>query len=104
MWTAIANRFQLPIGGSGQLRLQVPQGMANATINLTFNDPPAGIGIANISQTGNTLQVLLKADVKTSRGIAGNLILEASTKNGAGKPSPPETLPAVPFEVVSQHP
>ena len=72
IWIAEANRLKLPIGGSGQLRLQAPQGMANASINLTLNDPPAGIVIANISQSGNTLQVLLQADAKTTRDLAGN--------------------------------
>jgi hypothetical protein len=109
IWSAVGNRLQLPVGGSVLLRLPVPAGQKENQIQLTLNDPPEGIAIANVSQSGGYLQIRLSADQKLKPGLAGNLIVEATalkpadTSHPQAKPQRPFSLgflPAIPFEVV----
>jgi hypothetical protein len=109
LWSAMENRLRLPIGGTVLLRLALPPGQAGNQIQLALNDPPDGIGIADVSQAGGFLMVRFSADRKVKPGLAGNLIVEASAikPSGASDPQPKNRrpvplgfLPAIPFELV----
>jgi hypothetical protein len=109
LWSAVENRLQLPIGGSVLLRLELPPGQRGNQIQLALSDPPDGISIADVSQTGEVLQVHFSTDAKIKPALAGNLIVEASALKPAGasnpqaKPQRPVALgflPAIPFDVV----
>lgn len=111
LWSVFENRLQIPVGGTAQLRLTLPPGQAGNQIQLELSDPPDGIGIADVSQTGGFLTVRLSADRKVKPGLAGNLIVEASAirPSGASDPQPKNKrpvalgiLPAIPFEVVQR--
>jgi hypothetical protein len=109
LWSEFERRLQIPIGKTVQLRLAMPPGQAANQIQLALSDPPDGIGIADVSQTGGFLTIRFSADSKVKPGLAGNLIVEASAlkptaaSNPQAKPPRPMalgTLPAIPFEVV----
>jgi hypothetical protein len=109
MWSAFENRLQIPVGGAALLRLAMPPGQAANQIDLALSDPPDGIGIADVSQSGGFLQLRVTADRKVKPGLAGNLIAEASAikpssdANLQSKNKRPVSLgilPAIPFEVV----
>jgi hypothetical protein len=100
LWTATANRIAIPAGGTAQYQFEIPKGLADSAIKLALNNPPDGIGIANVKQTGTTVQLTLRADAKTKPGLAGNLIVDASAAKNGNKPYSLDTLPAIPFTVV----
>jgi hypothetical protein len=109
MWSAFENRLQIPVGGAALLRLAMPPGQAANQIDLVLSDPPDGIGIKDVSQSGGFLQLRVTADRKVKPGLAGNLIAEASAikpssdANLQSKNKRPVSLgilPAIPFEVV----
>jgi hypothetical protein len=111
LWSAIDNRLRLPVGATATLRLAVPPGQAGNQIQLTLSDPPDGIAIANVSQASGFLTVRFSADRKAKPGLAGNLIVEASSIKPSTDASPQSKnkrpaalglLPAIPFEVVPQ--
>jgi hypothetical protein len=109
LWSTIENRLRLPVGGTALLRLALPPGQAGNQIQLALSDPPEGIGIADVSQAGGFLAVRFRTDGKVKAGLAGNLIVEASSLKPSGasdpqpknrRPVPLGILPAIPFEVV----
>jgi hypothetical protein len=109
MWSAFENRLQIPVGGSAPLRLAIPPGQAANQIDLTLSDPPDGIGITDVTQSGGFLQLRVTADRKVKPGLAGNLIVEASALKPPSSTDPPAKinrpvplgiLPAIPFEVI----
>lgn len=111
LWNTIENRLRLPVGGTVLLRIALPPGQAGNQIQLALSDPPDGIGIADVSQTGGFLTVRFSADRKAKLGLAGNLIVEASAIKPSGASDPPPKnkrpvalgiLPAIPFEVVQR--
>jgi hypothetical protein len=109
IWSEFERRLQIPVGKTAQLRFAMPPGQTANQIQLALSDPPDGIGIANVNQTGGFLTVRFSADSKVKPGLAGNLIVEAtalkptSAANPQAKPQRPVALgilPAIPFEVV----
>lgn len=102
MWKMDDATLQLPAGGSVELALQAETQAPPLT--LTLNDPPAGIRIASVEQTGNALRVVVQADRTVNPKLAGNLIMDASTPNKAGKRVLLESLPALPFRVLAPAP
>lgn len=109
LWSVFENRLRLPIGGTALLRFAVPPGQSGNHIQLALNDPPEGIGIADVSQADGFLQVRISADLKVKPGLIGNLIAEASAVKPSSasdsqaknkRPISLGILPAIPFEVV----
>ncbi len=106
---------KLPLGGTVSVRFSMPRGPLLDKVQLTLHDPPAGISLQNILLDQDSATVLLRADAeKLKPGLKGNLIIDASVErtvnpaNGKGQAAkrliPLGSLPAIPFEVVAQHP
>jgi len=109
LWSAFENRVRLPLGGSALLRVTVPPGQSGNQIQFVLIDPPEGIAISNVSQSGGFFQIHISADPKVKPGLAGNLIAEASASKPTSasdsqqknkRPVSLGILPAIPFEVV----
>jgi hypothetical protein len=109
LWSPFESRLRLPVGGAALLRLALPPGQMGNQIQLALDDPPDGIGITDVSQTGGFLQIHISADRKVKPGLSGNLIVEASALKPSAasdpqaknkRPVPLGILPAIPFEVV----
>jgi hypothetical protein len=100
LWTAPSYRLQIPAGRVAQYRLEIPKNLAGNQIKLALDDPPTGISLAEVKQSGEILQLSLRADAKLKPGVAGNLIVEASQQKNNAKPTPLDMLPAIAFEVV----
>ena len=106
---------RVPLGGTVSVRFSLPRGPMLEQLQLTLRDPPAGISLQNVSLAWDSATLLLRADAgKVKPGLKGNLIIDAavertvSPKNGKSSPNkrlvPLGSLPAIPFEVVAQHP
>jgi hypothetical protein len=109
-WKASEERLKIPRGGIVQFRIEVPPAQSKNTIQLALSDPPEGIDLLDFVQDKGSISIRFRADSKLAPGLKGNLIVEATIHKPASKDAPPNqnrvrplgTLPAIPFEVVSQ--
>lgn len=107
-----AGAIRIPAGGTAEVRVQAPPGPMLEHIQLTLNDPPDGITLAEVKPATDGLALVLSADGElVAPGFTDNLIVAASTEAQAprNKAAGARTnrrvalgvLPAIPIEVVA---
>lgn len=105
--------MRIAAGGTARLHVRVPATTFLGDVQLELNEPPAGLTIQSVTPSGGTTEIVFKGDpAKLKAGLKGNLILDAFVERtppaANGKPGGPKrrmpmgTLPAIPFEVVTQ--
>jgi hypothetical protein len=107
LWKSYGEKpVRLPAGGTVPMQINVPNMRLGAPVQMTLNEPPAGITIQSVTPSATGVSIVLRADPKAKPGLKGNLILDAfidrpapNVKQGTRR-QPLGTLPAVPFEVV----
>lgn len=94
-------------GGSTVFHIGVPASYLANDWEVKLNDPPPGINIAEVTKAQGGLAIRLQATDKTTSGLRGNLIMEASMRkpiNSSNTKTSTQTvlgtLPAVSFEVL----
>ncbi|MHC4972191.1 MAG: hypothetical protein ACYTG3_07660 [Planctomycetota bacterium] len=114
-------RVRIPLGGTTEVRVEVPRLPGLDKIEFKLSDPPTGVSLRKARVKGQRLVLVLAAERgKAQVGLAANLIVEAyahvpvARKGGKGKnkskgKAKPETrryfagvLPAVPFVIVKR--
>jgi hypothetical protein len=109
-WRPIDKPVRLAVGATTAIELPVPPRF-QAGVRIALNEPPEGITVQSVSEKPNSISVLLKVQAdKAKPGLRGNLIMDAfretpppaNQKNAQRRRQPLGTLPAIPFEVVSQ--
>lgn len=102
----------LPVGGTAEVRVNIPQHQLDRGLEFQLSDPPPGVILENaFSPAKGTVLLVLKADPQLAQpGAADNLIVEAfvtvsrAPRAGeAAKPpvrSPAGFLPAIPIMIV----
>jgi len=103
--------LKIPAGGTTALRLDIARNITTNTIEWELSDPPEGIAIKRVVQSGTGMEIILAVDAgKLTAGQKGNLIISAfahrsgknsKTPSAASQRFQVATLPAVPFEIVS---
>jgi hypothetical protein len=99
----------LPIGGTAELKVNVPKDVPLGKLRLELSDPPEGVTIEEITGTWTGSVIHFKVDAaKAKPGTAGNLIVDvlldrtpgekkAKAKAANTQAIPVDTLPAIPF-------
>jgi hypothetical protein len=120
---ASKRRARIPLGGTTEIRIEVPRLPTLDKIEFKLSDPPAGVSLRKVRTRGQRLTLVLAAERdKAQVGLAENLIVEAyalvpvnrkgKAKNKSkakGKAKAQQTrrwfagvLPAVPFVIVKR--
>jgi len=106
-WHLMSDKpVQLPVDGTGQVKVYLPLGRFAPDVQLVLNDPPEGITIQKVGLFDNGVILFLRADQsKAKPGLAGNLIVDAfidvdNPNNSKKRHTALGMLPAIPFEVV----
>jgi hypothetical protein len=98
------------------VKVRTPSPAFTNNFQLELNAPPEGISIDSVSAAGNEAQILLRSDAaKIKPGAKGNLIVNILARRppaaAAANPARANqtrpavgTLPAIPFEIVSDAP
>jgi len=103
---------KIPAGGTARVRFDTSSASFTDKVELELSEPPDGITIQKVSPSAEDLEVVLQSDAaKTKPGMKGNLIVTvfaegslASAKEnarGTRRRLPLDTLPAIPFEIVT---
>jgi len=111
MTVAGGRTVRIPVGGSTRVRVNTPNRKAMEGMLLQLDDPPAGLGLHDVSVVAGGLEFRLAADKDTAKsGLADNLIVEAfrelvpKAKKGAAPAKKRRWsigfLPAIPVEIV----
>jgi hypothetical protein len=104
---------RIPVGGTADVRIAAPGAFGRAEIQVELSDPPEGITVESVTRADHGLTIVLKGDAQKAKpGLKGNLIASAFSrttwKTKDGKPQTNRwllgTLPAIPFEIVSEAP
>jgi len=107
---------KIPTGGTARVEFVTSSKATTNQFSLELSEPPDGISIKEVSVKENVVAVELQAEAgKVKPGLKGNLIINAFSmkkpefKKGKTKPTKTDnskffmgSLPAVPFEIVSQ--
>ena len=105
---------KIPAGGTVEVRVQTPvRAYIGNNYKLELNEPPDGISIEKVSQSGAETEIILHSDAaKMKQGLKGNLIVDITiNRQGAAQAKGKNrgnqtrialgTLPAIPFEIVA---
>jgi len=104
--------LRVPVGGSTEVRLNLPKWIASQTLELEPSEAPPGIGLSPVRKTPNGVAFDVSADVSTAKaGLETNLIIDVfsdSLKDGKSGPAAKKarrsaiaTLPAIPIILTS---
>jgi hypothetical protein len=105
---------KIPVGGTARVQISGPASGFADRFQLELSDPPEGITIRNVAAVAAGTELLLQSDAaKVKQGQKGNLIVniipgnnQASSKKGKQQGNTRRaaiaTLPAIPFEIISQ--
>jgi hypothetical protein len=109
----VDNGVRIPLGGTGQARFMVDQGIDSHNLRFELSEPPKGISLQEPVPVGMTrgLIVPIKCDAdKVKAGFKGNLVFILAQENSYVDKKDKKLitsrsvigmLPAVPFEVVA---
>lgn len=100
--------IKIPAGRTVRVPLLAPAWLTANRVQFALNEPPEGITLQGVAGTGGGLALVLRADAtKVKPGVKGNLIVDifggagALPANNRSRRVPLNTLPAIPFEVVT---
>ncbi|MBI5864949.1 MAG: PPC domain-containing protein [Planctomycetes bacterium] len=100
---------RIPVGGTQNVRLNVPASVKDSKVELSLSEPPPGVTMEQVERTDGVVTLVLKADAALSQvGFADNLIVEAfmelerPQRGGKGQKQRSSVgfLPAIPIEIV----
>jgi len=74
---------RVPAGGTTPVQIMVPNQRLGGQVQMTLNEPPAGITIQSVTASAIGVGIVLRADPKAKPGLAGNLILDAYVERPA---------------------
>jgi hypothetical protein len=107
---------RIPVGGTARVRVALPGGRFFDKILMELSEPPESIAVREVSSDPQGTEIVLHCDgARAQPGLRGNLIVnvfgERTPAAGAGKAKakanrqriPLGALPALPFEIVTQH-
>jgi len=102
---------RIPVGGTAQVRVNVPPLPALSNIQLELSEPPPGVTLGAVTMEPGSAVLEFKADAQAApAGYADNLIVQAFGEivaSGQGDKAAEQkrrvllgVLPAIPFEIV----
>lgn len=118
---ASVQSIRLPVGGRASFTVETPPpARRGGHISLTLNDPPPGVTLEKVHESGGRMEVVLAASAEAKPGTRGNLIFDiiivradssrrssaASAEPASGAPPAPRRvplgqLPAIAYEIVA---
>ena len=108
-----ATPVKIASGKNALVRVSTPSSAFTNRFDLELNGAPPGLAISSISSTAGGLEIAFTCDAaKTKPGLSGNLIIDvlpkrpadaaAAKKKGNQRRNPVASLPAIPFQIVTE--
>ncbi|MHC4161186.1 MAG: hypothetical protein ACYSUM_03510 [Planctomycetota bacterium] len=86
MRLASDRRARIPVGGTTEVRIDIPSMPALAKVEFKLSDPPAGVSLRKVRAKGQRLVLVVAAERdKAQVGLADNLIVEAYAQVAVGR-------------------
>ena len=104
--------LRVPVGGSAEVRVNLPKWIVNQSLELEPNEAPPGIGLSPLRKTPNGIVFDVTADVSVAKaGLETNFIVDVFSEGPKGGNSGPAkkkmqkfaiaVLPAIPIILTS---